>query len=60
MIDLCEPTRALAIGQFAVLYSGEECLGGAEIVAIGPSLKDLGATQHALNNRFRTNGTSRR
>jgi tRNA-specific 2-thiouridylase len=30
-ITFVEPQRAAVAGQFAVLYEGEECLGGGEI-----------------------------
>ncbi|KAK0086296.1 hypothetical protein PV326_005610 [Microctonus aethiopoides] len=39
-----QPHRAISPGQFAVLYSGEECLGSAAILHPGPSLHSLGET----------------
>lgn len=40
-IVLEKPHRALARGQYAVLYQGEECLGSAKILSAAPSLYDL-------------------
>ncbi|XP_054009643.1 mitochondrial tRNA-specific 2-thiouridylase 1 isoform X1 [Hylaeus anthracinus] len=37
VIRLSKPLRALTEGQFAVLYNGEECLGSAQIIRVGPS-----------------------
>ena len=39
-IDFDEPQRAVTRGQWAVLYDGEECLGGGEIDSVTP-LKPL-------------------
>ena len=39
-IDFDEPQRAVTLGQWAVLYNGEECLGGGEIDGVTP-LKPL-------------------
>lgn len=39
-IDFFEPQRAITPGQWAVLYDGEECLGGGEIDSVVP-LKPL-------------------
>ena len=39
-IDFDEPQRAVTRGQWAVLYSGDECLGGGEIDEVTP-LKPL-------------------
>lgn len=39
-IDFDEPQRAVTPGQWAVLYNGEECLGGGEIDSVTP-LKPL-------------------
>jgi tRNA-uridine 2-sulfurtransferase len=33
-IDFAEPQRAAVAGQYAVLYAGEECLGGGEIETV--------------------------
>lgn len=35
-IDFDEPQRAVTVGQWAVLYDGEECLGGGEIDGVTP------------------------
>lgn len=35
-IDFDEPQRAVTSGQWAVLYDGEECLGGGEIDSVTP------------------------
>lgn len=37
LIRLSVPLRAVTRGQYAVLYSGEECLGGSMISYSGPS-----------------------
>ena len=36
-----EAVRALAPGQYAVLYDGEVCLGSAEITSVGPTVYDV-------------------
>ncbi|XP_076180946.1 mitochondrial tRNA-specific 2-thiouridylase 1 isoform X2 [Ptiloglossa arizonensis] len=41
VIQISQPLRALTPGQFAVLYNGEECLGSAMILNLGPSYYSL-------------------
>ncbi|XP_019700655.1 mitochondrial tRNA-specific 2-thiouridylase 1 [Harpegnathos saltator] len=45
-IRLSIPLRAITKGQYAVLYSGEECLGGSIISRLGPSYFALGRRNH--------------
>jgi hypothetical protein len=35
-------TRYFVTFQFAVFYTGKECLGSARIILLGPSLQSLG------------------
>ncbi|ESP00322.1 hypothetical protein LOTGIDRAFT_200906 [Lottia gigantea] len=41
IVSLERPMRALCVGQFAVFYDKEECLGSARIIRRGPSLFTL-------------------
>lgn len=41
LITLRQPLRALAPGQYAVLYRNDECLGSAKILAAGPSQRTM-------------------
>ncbi|KAJ8675888.1 hypothetical protein QAD02_011674 [Eretmocerus hayati] len=39
---ILKPQRTVTLGQFAILYSGDECLGSAEITYPGPPLTFIG------------------
>ncbi|XP_043268365.1 mitochondrial tRNA-specific 2-thiouridylase 1 isoform X2 [Venturia canescens] len=52
IIRLEVPQRAVTSGQFAVLYSGAECLGSAVILHPGPSLHSLGQKAPASVERI--------
>ncbi|XP_032827473.1 mitochondrial tRNA-specific 2-thiouridylase 1 isoform X2 [Petromyzon marinus] len=40
-LAFAQPVRAPPLGQFAVFYHGDECLGSGEIVHVGPSVYSL-------------------
>lgn len=51
-IRLSVPLRAITKGQYAVLYSGEECLGGSMISYSGPSYFALNRQNSISETRF--------
>ena len=47
-VETEEPHKALAVGQYAVFYTGNVCLGSASITHVGPTEYQL---QHAENSQ---------
>ncbi|KAL4681622.1 hypothetical protein H8959_007099 [Pygathrix nigripes] len=45
-VTAVQAVHALATGQFAVFYKGDECLGSGKIVRLGPSAYTLQKSQH--------------
>ena len=44
-LELEQPQRAVAVGQYAVLYVGDVCLGSATITHVGPTEYHLQRTE---------------
>ncbi|XP_051818801.1 mitochondrial tRNA-specific 2-thiouridylase 1 isoform X2 [Antechinus flavipes] len=57
-VTAVKPMKALATGQFAVFYKGDECLGSGKIMRLGPSAYtlQLGRSQAAAS-REASNGS---
>ncbi|KAM8980208.1 LOW QUALITY PROTEIN: mitochondrial tRNA-specific 2-thiouridylase 1-like [Sarcophilus harrisii] len=57
-VTAVKPMKALAMGQFAVFYKGDECLGSGKIMRLGPSAYtlQLGRSQAAAR-REASNGS---
>nr|CAB3267265.1 mitochondrial tRNA-specific 2-thiouridylase 1 [Phallusia mammillata] len=56
LVILDEPLRAMTVGQDAVLYLGDQCLGGAEILEVGPSAHECRDPQNVDYLSFRDAG----
>ncbi|XP_054263536.1 mitochondrial tRNA-specific 2-thiouridylase 1 [Macrosteles quadrilineatus] len=57
LIKLDKPLFAITSGQFAVLYKGNECLGGAQIKNSAPSFFSQYCLDNKLNYNFQSHKT---
>ncbi|XP_078484989.1 mitochondrial tRNA-specific 2-thiouridylase 1 [Ciona intestinalis] len=55
LIILQHPLRAMTVGQDAVLYTEDECLGGARIDDVGPSMYESQSQDKIVFDTFRNN-----
>lgn len=48
-VEIAEPKRAIAVGQYAVFYLGDVCLGSASVTSVGPTEYQLQQMQSNQN-----------